>query len=195
MPSPITRSLLAFQVPPAMRANFAEWQRRAGQADRAVDLAMLHLTLCVLHESPDPDPFLRRRVVAALAGGLPPAAPIRLGRVHPRALGAELVTRGGRAEITAFFGAVAASLRRHDLDPLHRRAGLRPHITLGYDRCAFAAFDAPWTWIPAELLLIDSRPRPGGGRDHVVLHRWPLLPPAQSAFAFMADAPPLRRAA
>lgn len=189
MSSPIHRTLLGFQVPPAKHAAFAEWQRRAGQGDGAIALAMLHLTLCVVHESPDPDPFLVRRVIAALGEYLPPAAPIRLGRVHCRTMGAELVTRGRKAEIAAFFTAVAARLVDHELEPLYRLAGLRPHITLGYDRAPFDAFDVEWNWIPDELLLIESRPRADGrGREHIVLHRWPLLPPAQGELPLLRAA-------
>lgn len=189
MSSPIRRIFLGFQVPPAMHAAFAEWQRHAGQWNGAIELALLHLTLCVVRESPDPDPFLVRRVIATLGEYLPPAAPIRLGRVHRRALGAELVTRGRKAEIAGFFGAIAARLVGHDLGPLHRLAGLRPHITLGYDRHDFVAFDVEWNWIPDELLLIESRPRADGkGREHIILHRWPLLPPTQGELPFLRAA-------
>src|SRR3546814_10256109 len=61
----------------------------------------------------------------------------RLGRIHARNKGAEVVTRGLRSEVCAFYDAVAARLRRRGIEPLHRRAGLRPHVTLGYDPCAF----------------------------------------------------------
>jgi hypothetical protein len=89
-------------------------------------------------------------------------------------------------------------LRLYAVEPMHRAAGLRPHITLGYDPATFDAFDVVRHWTPGELLLIESRPRPDGkGREHIALHRWPLLPPAQSAFAFMVEepVPPLRYAA
>lgn len=196
MASPIIRTFLGFQVPPTMWARFAEWQRRAGQAGRAVEPAMLHLTLCVIGEALQRDLFLKPRVATALAAGLPPSAPIRLGRIHSRALGAELVTFGRKAEIVDFFEILTAQLGGHGIAALYRTSGLRPHITLSYDRCAFAAIEAIWNWVPDALLLIESRPcADGRGREHVVLHRWPLLPPAQHAFAFMADDAPLRRAA
>jgi 2'-5' RNA ligase len=195
MSSQIVRTFLGFQLPPALRPLFAEWQRRAGQTGNTVDLEMLHLTLCVVGETFQRDLFLKNRVIAALGTPLPPAAPIRLGRVHSRAMGAELVTRGPAHEIRAFFEAIAALLGAYGIEPMHRMSGLRPHITLGYDRALFDAFNVIRHWTPEELLLIESRPRPGGkGREHIVLHRWPLLPPAQSAFAFMAEdlpAPPM----
>lgn len=191
MSSQTIRTFLGFQLPPALRPLFAEWQRRAGQTANAVDLAMLHLTLCVVGETFQRDLFLRNRVIAALSAALPPAAPIRLGRIHGGAMGAELVTRGRAHEIKDFFEAVATLLGSHGIDPLHRVSGLRPHITLGYDRALFDAFNVIRHWTPEQLLLIESRPHPGGkGRKHLVLHRWPLLPPAQSAFAFMAEEPP-----
>lgn len=191
MSSQIVRTFLGFQLPQALHPLFAEWQRRAGQTGNAVDLDMLHLTLCVVGETFQRDLFLKNRIIAALGNGLPPAAPIRLGRVHSRAIGAELVTRGRANEIRDFFEAVAAMLCAVGIDPMHRMSGLRPHVTLGYDRSPFDAFDVVRHWTPAELLLIESRPRPGGkGREHIILHRWPLLPPAQSAFAFMAEEPP-----
>src|SRR3546814_13314922 len=64
----------------------------------------------------------------------------RLGRIHARNKGAEVVTRGLRSEVCAFYDAVAARLRRRGIEPLHRRAGLRPHVTLGYAPCAFEPF-------------------------------------------------------
>lgn len=191
MPSQIIRTFLGFQLPQALRPLFADWQRRAGQTGNAVDLAMLHLTLCVVGETFQRDLFLKNRIIAALGTALPPAAPIRLGRVHGRAMGAELVTRGRANEIKDFFETIAALLAAYGIEPMHRISGLRPHITLGYDRSLFDAFNVIRHWTPEELLLIESRPRLGGkGREHIVLHRWPLLPPAQSAFAFMAEEPP-----
>ncbi|WP_141237127.1 2'-5' RNA ligase family protein [Sphingopyxis sp. GW247-27LB] len=200
MSSPIIRTFLGFQLPLVLRSSFAEWQRRAGQAGRAVEPDMLHLTLCVVGETLQRDLFLKSRVVAALGTSLPPAAPIRFGRVHGRAMGAELVTRGRSTEIRGFFDAIAKMLAGYGIAPLHRRSGLRPHITLGYDRSTFDAFDVIHHWTPDALLLIESRPRVDArGREHIVLHRWPLLPPAQSAFAFMTEdgspPPPTLRAA
>src|SRR3546814_5694968 len=101
-----------------------------------------------------------------------------------------IVTRGQRREICGFYEAAAALLRAAGIAPLHRKAGLRPHITLGYDACAFASFDSAAWWLPEDLLLIESHV--GKGR-HVVLLRLPLARPAQASFAF--DEPPLRLAA
>lgn len=109
-------------------------------------------------------------------------------------MGAELVTRGRAHEIKDFFETVAALLGAYGIEPMDRMSGLRPHITLGYDRLLFDAFNVIRHWVPEELLLIESPPRPDGKRrEHIILHRWPLLPPAQSAFAFMAEDPPAPR--
>jgi len=184
------RYLLAFQPDPALRALLAAQQPRAGQDARKLDPARLHLTLCTIAECETADPGLMARVATALRDGLPESPPIRLGRVHARAQGAEVVTRGRRAEVCAFYEAIAARLRRCGLSPMHRRSGLRPHVTLGYDRCQFEPFDLTAFWRPDELLLIESHV---GRRRHVVLLRLALAPPAQTSFAF--DEPSLRLAA
>ncbi|MBB5705008.1 hypothetical protein [Sphingopyxis panaciterrulae] len=187
---PEYRYFLGFRPALALRALLAAQQARAGQHKRRVEAARLHLTLCTVAERRATDASLVARVAAALADRLPEAPPIRLGRVHARARGAEIVTRGQRREICGFYEAAAARLRAAGIAPLHRKAGLRPHITLGYDACAFASFDIAAWWLPEDLLLIESHV--GKGR-HVVLLRLPLARPAQASFAF--DEPPLRLAA
>lgn len=187
------RTFLAFPLPVAQRVRVADWQRRAGQVNRIVELAMLHLTLCVVGESDQRDLFLARRVIAALGSDLPPAAIIRLGQIVSRGLGAQWVTRGSISEITEFFGEIGTRLSSADVLMLHRVAGLHPHVTLGYDEHRFAAFRAVFNWIPNELLLIESRWDGAlNKRVHDVLHRWSLLPPAQSAFGFLCEQPSLR---
>lgn len=187
---PAFRYFLGFRPDPTLRALLAALQPRAGQHDRIVAPPRLHLTLCTIGETATSDAAIVARTALALAAGLPEAPPIRLGRVHARARGAEVVTRGSRREVCAFYGAVAARLRAHAIEPLHRSAGLRPHVTLGCDSCAFAPFDIAAWWRPDELLLIESRI---GRGVHAVLLRIPLAPPAQTSFAF--DEPPLRLAA
>lgn len=188
--SPAFRYFLGFRPDPPLRASLATLQPRAGQREHRVAPPRLHLTLCTIAETTTFDAALVARTAAALAGGLPEAPPIRLGRVHARTKGAEVVTRGSRREVCAFYDAVAARLRPHGIDPLHRKAGLRPHVTLGYDACDFAPFDMAAWWLPDELLLIESHV---GRGIHAVLLRLPLAPPAQASFAF--DEPPLRLAA
>ena len=85
-------------------------------------------------------------------------------------------------------------LETQGLEPMHRKSGLRPHITLGYGACDFEPIPAAWRWTPRELVLIESHV---GHSRHRVLQSWSLLAPAQGAFDFMADElpSPLRRAA
>src|SRR3546814_12759745 len=98
-----------------------------------------------------------------------------------------IVTRGQRREICGFYEAAAARLRAAGIAPLHRKAGLRPHITLGYDACAFASFDIAAWWLPEALLPIESHV--GKGR-HVVLSRLPLHRPPQASSPFDDPPPP-----
>lgn len=187
---PAFRYFLGFRPDPPLRARLAALQPRAGQHERRVAPPRLHLTLCTIAETATSDAAIVTRTAAAIAGCLPEAPPIRLGRVHARATGAEVVTRGSRREVCAFYDAAAARLRSRGIEPLHRRAGLRPHVTLGYEACAFAPFDIAAWWLPDELLLIESHV---GRGVHAVLLRLPLAPPAQASFAF--DEPALRLAA
>jgi len=92
---------------------------------------------------------------------------------------------GRQLEIQDFYRALLACLAERAIFPLHRKSGLHPHVTLGHDPCAFDPFNLPREWVPEELLLIESEV---GNSVHIVLARWPLLPPRQGAFAF--ETPP-----
>ena len=193
--APMFRYFLGFQV----AADRAGWLARqlpqvSGGLFAGLKPQLYHLTLCTIAETPAPHPFLRQRVARAFDAGLPAAAPIRFGRTLSRNAGAELVTTGGIDEARRLYEAVVARLAPHDITPLHRKSGLRPHITLGYGACDFPAVPVTWTWIPRELALIESHV---GHRRHRVLQSWTLAPPAQAMFDFMADdlPPPLRCAA
>ena len=172
---------LGFQVPSIKYGSFEQWQRRAQQFTQAVELPMLHMTLFVFGETPSPAPDLPQRVISALAPGLPASVPFNFTKVKRSGKGALLVTSGSKREAQAFFAPVAAMMTAHDFPPKYRANGWNnPHITLGYDARLFVNFEALWRWIPDELLLIESRPTPDGWhREHIVLQRWPLQPPAQ----------------
>jgi hypothetical protein len=193
--APMFRYFLGFQV----AAERAGWLARqlpqvSGDLFAGLKPQLYHLTLCTIAETPAPHPFLRQRVARAFEAGLPPAAPIRFGRIRAHNAGAALVTAGSVGEVRQLYEAIVALLAPHDITPLHRKAGLRPHITLGYGACDFPAVSTAWNWIPRELTLIESHA--GHGR-HRVLQSWTLAPPAQAMFDFMADElpPPLRYAA
>ena len=193
--APMFRYFLGFQV----TADRAGWLARqlppvSGDLFAGLKPQLYHLTLCTIAETPAPHPFLRQRVARAFEAGLPAAAPLSFGRIRARDAGAALVTTGDIGEVRRLYEAIVALLAPHDIAPMHRKAGLRPHITLGYGACDFPTVPIAWTWIPRELALIESHV---GHRRHRVLQSWTLAPPMQAMFDFMADElpPPLRYAA
>lgn len=192
---PMFRYFLGFQV----AADRAGWLARqlppvSGDLFAGLKPQNYHVTLCTIDETAVPHPFLRQRVAKAFEAGLPAASPIPFGRIVSTDAGAELITAGSIAGIRQLYGALVALLAPHGIEPWYRRSGLRPHITLGYGKHAFDPVPAAWTWIPRELVLIESHV---GHSRHRVLQRWHLPAPAQRAFDFMDDAlpPPLRYAA
>lgn len=193
--TPMFRYFLGFRVA-SDRAGWLARQLPAVPEDLFAGLkaCLYHLTLCTIAETQVPHPFLRQHVANAFKAALPPASPIRFGRIVARKRGAELITRGSAAEIRELYAAIVALLAPYGIEPMHRRSGLRPHITLGYGECDFDPVAVAWNWIPRELVLIESHV--GHGR-HRVLQSWTLAPPAQGLFGFMDDAlpPPLRYAA
>ena len=193
--TPMFRYFLGFQVP----ADRAGWLARqlppvSGDLFAGLKPQNYHLTLCTIAETQTQHPFLRQRVAHAFASGLPAASHIPFGRIMSRDMGAELATVGTLGGIRHLYERIIGLLEAQDIEPLHRKSGLRPHVTLGYGACEFEPVSAAWNWTPRDLVLIESHV--GHGR-HRVLQSWRLLAPAQGAFDFMADElpPPLRRAA
>lgn len=193
--TPMFRYFLGFQVP----ADRAGWLARqlppvSGDLFAGLKPQHYHLTLCTIDETPVPHPFLRQRVATAFEAGLPAAASIPFGRIVSKDAGAELVTAGSVAGIRQLYEAIVARLAPHGIEPWYRQSGLRPHVTLGYGRHAFAPVPVAWNWIPRDLVLIESHV---GHSRHRVLQRWTLDAPVQGMFDFMEDAlpPPLRYAA
>ncbi len=192
---PMFRYFLGFQVP-ADRAGWLARQLPPAPADLFAGLKPqhYHLTLCTIAETEAQQPFLRQHVARAFEPGLPAAAAIPFGRIVARDAGAELVTAGSVAAIRSLYETLVALLAPYGIEPMHRKSGLRPHVTLGYGECDFEPLPTAWNWTPRDLVLIESHI---GHRRHRVLQSWTLEPPAQAAFAFMDDAlpPALRRAA
>lgn len=193
---PMFRYFLGFQL----AADRAGWLARqlppvSGDLFAGLKPQLYHLTLCTIAETMEPQPFLRSQVAKAFEPGLPAASPIPFGRIVSRGTGAELVTAGSIGAIRQTYDAIALRLAAQAIEPMHRKSGLRPHITLGYGRNdGFAPVSIAWTWTPRDLVLIESHI---GHRRHRVLQSWSLERPAQSSFAFMADelpAPMLRAA-
>lgn len=175
------RYFLGFRPDLHARQSLSAAGKRAGQAGKGVPEELLHLTLCVIGETRERDPFLPKRVEAALAGQALASIPIPLGRVKGGALGATARTIGAQDAIQGFYSRLVRLLASRGIKPLHRASGLHPHVTLGHDRCDFTPFMIRAEWIPDELLLIESEV--GLGR-HNVLRRWPLIAPAQGWLPF-----------
>lgn len=192
---PMFRYFLGFQVP-TDRAGWLARQLPSVSGDLFAGLKpqLYHLTLCTIAETMEPQPFLRGQVGKAFSAGLPAASAIPFGRIVSRGVGAELVTTGSIGAIRRTYESIVARLAAQGIEPMHRKSGLRPHITLGYGKCEFDPVPIAWNWAPQDLVLIESHV---GHRRHRVLQSWTLAPPAQGSFAFMADElpAPLLRAA
>ena len=186
------RYFLGFRPDASARRLLAAAGKKAGQAGKRVPDDLLHLTLCVVREAGgrERDRFVLRRVEAALAGHTLAAMPIPLGRVIGGRHGALARTIGRQDAIQGFYGALARLLRARGIEPLHRKSGLHPHVTLGHDPCDFPPLRVEIEWVPRELLLIESEVGLG---KHNMLRRWPLLAPAQGLLPFDND--PFRAAA
>jgi 2'-5' RNA ligase len=183
------RYFFAFRPDPILRCWLASLADAAGQSAKRVKAEYFHLTLCVVAELIHRDRFIVSRADLALAGRALRSCPFWLGQLRGGSNGAAVHAMDRQYEIQDFYRMLLACLAEQNMLPLHRKWGLSPHVTLGYDPCALGPLNLPHAWIPDELLLIESEVGPG---IHNVLARWPLLPPRQGAFAF-GDAP--RRAA
>jgi len=170
-----------------LRATLVRLRGPAGQFRNLVSAERLHLTWCVLAETLVRDHFILPRVEAALAGRPFASGPLPLGRVRGGKHGAAVHSRGRKPEIMALYRELTACLAIRDLHPLHRKSGLKPHFTLGYDECAFEPFMIAHEWIPDELQLVESEVGKG---VHNILGRWSLLPPRQGLLPFDSPRPP-----
>ena len=178
------RYFLGFRPNSRLCRLFAALGREAGQSVR---LELLHLTLCVIAETAERDPFLLRRVQAALTGQGLSSFPVRFGRLRSGPHGASIRTVGRQDDIQDFYRSLLRLLAARDIAPLHRKSGLRAHVTLGYEACAVEEFHCALEWFPDELLLIESEV---GRSRHNVLGRWPLLPPPQAPLPFACPLSP-----
>ena len=172
------RYFLCWRPDPGLRDEIAALAGHAGQADRLVRPENLHMTLGIVSQTKERNYFIGSRLDTALAEKPLPSCVVRFGRVRGGAGGAALYTRSRQDELRAARRELLGCLASHDIAV---RETKRAHITLGYDSCAFAPFDLLAEWVPREVLLIESEV---GLTKHNVLGRWPLLPPAQGAFAF-----------
>jgi hypothetical protein len=170
-----------------LRAMLVGLRGPAGQFRSLVKADQLHLTWCVLAETMERLPFLAARVDAAFADDPFVSGLLQLGRVRGGKHGAAVHSRGRKPDVMALYCEMIVRLATRDLHPKHRKSGLKPHFTLGYDTCAFEPFLISQEWIPDALLLIESDVGKG---IHNILGRWPLLPPRQGLLPFDPPAPP-----
>jgi 2'-5' RNA ligase len=151
--------------------------RRIGtDAGQQVRLDMLHFTLCVIAELPERDRSLLRRVQGALADRQLQSFPLRLSRVVGSPHRAEARTFGPQNEVQDFYLRLVQMLLEVGIEPLHRKSGLHPHVTLGHAPCPFRLRRVAIEWFPSKLLLIESEV---GLSRHNALGSWPLPPPRQ----------------
>lgn len=175
---------------------FPFFQRIGAAIGHPIRLDRLHLTLCVIAHVAERDPFVLPRVQTALGGRRLHSFPVNLSRVVAGPHGASARTFGKQDEIQDFYRQLAHLLRACGIEPLHRKSGLHPHVTLGYASLRPTLLKIAIRWFPAELLLIESEV---GLTRHNVLGTWPLLPVRQPSLPFgenlIAAADPARRSA
>jgi len=135
-----------------------------------------HLTLCTVAETTERDHFLLPRIRPALHGQRLHSFSVNLSRVSAGSHGACARTFGRQDDVQDFYRILERVLRICGIEPLHRKSGLHPHVTLGYRACVPMRLKIALEWFPAELLLVESEV---GLTRHNVLGRWSLLPPRQ----------------
>lgn len=186
------RYFLGIRPHPRLYPAFRELAQDVGQSVR---YDTLHLTLCVIAECAARDRFIGRRVEGALEGQALHAFPVNLSRLEAGPHGAMARTAGRQDEIQDAYRRLVRLLAPCGIEPLYRRSGLHPHMTLGYAPCPPAHRRISLAWYPGELLLIESE---YGLTRHNTIGRWPLLPPRQPLLPFgqpIAAASPARRSA
>jgi 2'-5' RNA ligase len=186
------RYFLGIRPHPRLHPVFREL---AGAVNQSVRLDRLHLTLCVIAECATREWFLARRLERAFDGQALHAFPVHLSRLVAGAHGAVARTSGRQDEIQDFYRRLVRLLAPCGIEPLYRKSGLHPHMTLGYDACPPTLLTIPLEWYPDELLLIESE---YGLTRHNAIGRWPLLPPRQPLLPFgqpIAATSPARRSA
>ena len=167
------RYFVGIRPDPSLHPLFQQIAVGAGQA---AHLDQLHLTLCTIAEPKERDRFLAGRVRKAFREQVFHSVPVNLSRVSLGRNGAFARTFGRQDEIQEFYWRLVRLLAGCGIEPLHRKSGLHPHVTLGHAACGPGRMPISLPWYPAELLLIESEV---GLTRHNVLARWPLLPPRQ----------------
>ena len=147
------RYFLGIRPPPELHPAF---QALADETGQSVRLAMLHLTFCVIAERAERDRFIARRIRRILDGRPLHSFAVNLGTILTGPQGATARTVGRQDEVQDFYRVLIRLLRASGIEPLYRKSGLHPHVTLGYDPRPATRLDIGLSWFPAELLLIDA---------------------------------------
>ena len=179
------RYFLGFQPDPATLRHVRNVSDVLRLGCAAVGEERLHLTLFVVAEMRQRSTDIARKIDAALRSISLTAPRIKLGKASSGAHGAYVKSIGRRSEIVHFYRQLIMLLAPLGIEPLHRKSGLNPHITLAYQRnLPEARIVHPFEWVPQELLLIESCVGLG---VHKIMARWPLLPPRQGELALWSE--------
>jgi 2'-5' RNA ligase len=178
---PNFRYFLGVRPDPRCLPQFQQICEGLGLPSR-LDLA--HLTLCTIAETNARDHFVAGKVRRALRDAELRSFAVNLSRVRAGAAGAYARTFGRQDEIQDFYRTLVRLLRACGIEPLHRKSGLRPHVTLAYGACPTAVLKVAVRWFPSELMLIESEV---GRTKHNELARWNLRSPRQRSLPFDED--------
>lgn len=170
------RYFFGFRPPVAICRYIAAEAGRRGIVIVSDQLAKLHVTLCVVAELPSPDAFIAKRADTVLGKALLGSCRVNLGRFEAGPEMAMLNAFGRQGEIRAFYKQLIGLIGDGGMTPMYRKSGLNAHISLAHGGFAYPKDRMPVSWYPDELLLIESHV---GAGKHVVVGRWPLLPPIQ----------------
>lgn len=160
---------------------FPRFQRVCDAMGLPSRLDHAHLTLCTIAETDQRDHFVTGRVRRALRDAELFSFAVNLSRARAGAAGAFAVTFGKQDEIQDFYRTLVRLLRACGIEPLHRKSGLHPHVTLAYRACPVALLKIAICWFPSQLMLIESEI---GHTKHNELARWRLGPPRQLLLPF-----------
>jgi 2'-5' RNA ligase len=161
----------------------------AGPFGSRVSNDLLHMTLGILAELPQPDDHAIAWARAVLAGCPLRACAITLGRLVVGDGIAMLTPAGKHAALRMLQSGLFDRLARHGVQ-IRRPESFRPHMTLGYrTRLRAKRRIAPIAWLPDRIVLIESWV---GQRRHRAVASWPLLPAAQYDLDFGPAHPSLR---
>lgn len=185
------RYFLCFRPNRSLRRFIYACGSDAGLERSRVAEENLHITLMNLGEPIDRDPFMLARVNAVLGDHDLAATWVHLGRLRVTGSGAALYTRGRKAELFAFRATLLALFGSRGIFPSRGPQMFDPHVSLAHAGHNPLSSDLRLPWLPDAIYLIESL---DGLGVHNILGQWPLKPPSQGEFEWMAhndlDGPP-----